>query len=569
VQGTGFGRYRLLELLGRGGMGEVWKAYDTETDRIVAVKVLRADFADNDGYKQRFRREARAAAGLNEPHVVPIHNYGDIDGRLYVDMRLIQGLDLQSMLGTGPLEPPRAVDIVGQVASALNGAHRIGLIHRDVKPSNILIAEGDFAYLIDFGIARTAADAGLTNTGMTIGTWAYMAPERFTSGTVDARADVYALACVLHEALTGSKPYPGDTMEQQIAGHLMKPPPRPSELRGGMPTALDSVIAAGMAKEPRERYPSTMDLARAAKEAITAHVTLPRQEPRPFPAPRQQPAYGFTQQAPWQQQGPPHPPQWHPPHPPHPGARPPGRPWWRHPAALVSAIAAVVVIALVVVFATVGSGTDAPRATATSTRSTTTTTTTTRPPPPPPNIDNLLLDVPEINTLMGATGMTVNKGGTGLLEDEETISPPECRGIALIISKVEFASTPVVDTRWQNLSEPGPGAAHSLIQNIVRVETPSAATDYFNGEAKAWQPCENKLITDTNKQSGQQFSFTYTGFVERPGLITMMTNLAGLTMCQRALGVRGNYLADVSACGRSVTNQAETAVTRILDRTSA
>jgi serine/threonine protein kinase len=567
VQGTGFGRYRLLELLGRGGMGEVWKAYDTETDRIVAVKVLRADFADNDGYKQRFRREARAAAGLNEPHVVPIHNYGDIDGRLYVDMRLIQGLDLQSMLGTGPLEPPRAVDIVGQVASALNGAHRIGLIHRDVKPSNILIAEGDFAYLIDFGIARTAADAGLTNTGMTIGTWAYMAPERFTSGTVDARADVYALACVLHEALTGSKPYPGDSMEQQIAGHLMKPPPRPSELRSGMPAAFDSVIAAGMAKEPRQRYPNTMELARAAKEAITAHVQLPRPAPRPFPAPHTQPAYGFTQQAPWQQQGPPRQPPWQPPLPPHPGSAAPGRQWWRHPAALVSAVAAVVVIALIVVFATVGRGNDAPQATATST-SPTTTTTTTRPPPPPPNIDGLLLGVPEINTIMGATGMTVNKGGTGLLEDEETISPPECRGPALIISKVEFASTPVVDTRWQNLSEPGPGASHSMIQNVVRVETPSAAMAYFDGEARAWQPCDGRPITDTNKQTGQQFTYTYTGFVQRPNLITIMTALGGLT-CQRALGVRGNYLADVSACGRTVTDQAETAVTGILDRTNA
>src|ERR1700710_3063273 len=181
-------------------MGEVWKAYDTETDRVVAVKVLRADFADDDAYKQRFRREARAAAGLNEPHVGPIHNYGDINGRLYVDMRLIQGRDLQSMLDTGPLEPARAVDIVSQIASALDGAHRIGLVHRDVKPSNILITERDFAYLIDFGIAKAVGEAGLTSTGAAIGTWAYMAPERFTT-TAEANfsSDVYALACVLYQ----------------------------------------------------------------------------------------------------------------------------------------------------------------------------------------------------------------------------------------------------------------------------------------------------------------------------------------------------------------------------------
>jgi serine/threonine protein kinase len=571
VDGNAFGRYRLLDLLGRGGMGEVWKAYDTETDRVVAVKVLRADFADDDAYKQRFRREARAAAGLSEPHVVPIHNYGDINGRLYVDMRLIQGRDLQTMLDAGPLEPARAVDIVGQIASALDGAHRIGLVHRDVKPSNILVTERDFAYLIDFGIARTAEDVGLTSTGMTVGTWAYMAPERFKSGAVDARADVYALACVLHEALTGSKPYPGDSIERQIAGHLMQPPPRPSELRSGMPAALDSVIAAGMAKEPRDRYPSTVELARAAKDAVTVPIRHSWPAPNPAPAPRTLPVRGFghTQQAPWTQAGQPHHlPQspWHPPGPPHPGASAPARPWWRHPAVLLSALAAVVVAALVIVLAATGSGTDTPRASRTSTSQAATTTTT--PPPPPPDIDTLLLSVHDVNTIMGATGMTVNKGGTGLLEDEETISPPECRGIALIISKVEFASTSVLDTRWQNLSEPGPAATHSLIQNIVRGETSSAATSYFNNEVRAWQACDGKQITDTNKQSGQQFTFTYTNFVQRPDFVTM-TSKVGALVCQRALGVRGNYLADVSACGQALVNQGELAVTGILARTTA
>ena len=226
MEGIRFGRYRLIELLGRGGMGEVWRAYDTATDRVVAVKLLPPRFADDESYKQRFRREARAAAGLNDPHVVPIHNFGDIDGRLYVDMRLIEGSDLETILRRGPIHPARAVNVVEQVASALNAAHRIGLVHRDVKPSNILIAEKDFSYLIDFGIARTVADASLTSTGTTIGTWAYMAPERFTTGSVDARCDVYALTCVLHQALTGRTPYPGDSMEQQVAGHLVAPPPR-------------------------------------------------------------------------------------------------------------------------------------------------------------------------------------------------------------------------------------------------------------------------------------------------------------------------------------------------------
>ena len=170
-----FGRYRLVELLGKGGMGEVWRAHDTVTDRIVALKVLPAHLAQDELFQQRFRREALAAARLNEPHVVPIHNFGDIDGRLYVDMRLIEGRDLQNLLAAGPLAPSRAVTIVQQVAMALHAAHKVGLVHRDIKPSNILVGEFDFAYLIDFGIARDADQTGLTSTGAMIGTWHYMA----------------------------------------------------------------------------------------------------------------------------------------------------------------------------------------------------------------------------------------------------------------------------------------------------------------------------------------------------------------------------------------------------------
>jgi serine/threonine kinase PknH len=155
VEGTPFGRYRLIELLGRGGMGEVWRAHDTATNRIVAIKLLPPHLAQDDTFVQRFRREAEAAAQLNSPHVIPIHDYGEIDGRLFVNMRLIEGRDLQEILADGPLEPARAVRIVEQVAKALHVAHRSGLVHRDVKPSNILLDEDDFAYLIDFGIART------------------------------------------------------------------------------------------------------------------------------------------------------------------------------------------------------------------------------------------------------------------------------------------------------------------------------------------------------------------------------------------------------------------------------
>ena len=269
MQGTPFGRYRLLSLLGRGGMGEVWRAYDTETDRVVALKVLPTELAQDPMFQQRFRREAHAAAGLNEPHVVPIHHFGEIDGRLFVDMRLIEGRDLAAVLSMGgPLGADRAVVVVEQVGAALTAAHRVGLVHRDVKPSNILLTENDFAYLIDFGIARRASETGLTSVGAAVGTLAYMAPERFRTGQVDPRSDIYALSCVLYESLTGHPPFPGQTMEQLLMAHLTCPPPRPSAVRPGVPTAVDGVIAKGMAKDPGQRYGSAIELGQAARAAL-------------------------------------------------------------------------------------------------------------------------------------------------------------------------------------------------------------------------------------------------------------------------------------------------------------
>jgi serine/threonine-protein kinase len=255
-------------------MGEVWRAFDTVTERTVAVKVLPAHLAGDEGFEQRFLREAKAAASLNEGHVVPIYDFGETDGRLFVAMRLVDGHDLQALLANGPLAPERAVAITEQIASALQAAHAIGLVHRDVKPSNILVAEDDFAYLIDFGIARVAGETGLTSTGMTLGTWPYMAPERFRTGTVDARADVYALACVLHQALTGQQPFPGESLEQIAAGHMFEPPPRPSQIRGSVTAAMDEVIATGMAKDPDERFTNAKDLARAARLALSNSTQL-------------------------------------------------------------------------------------------------------------------------------------------------------------------------------------------------------------------------------------------------------------------------------------------------------
>ncbi|HET9566650.1 MAG TPA: serine/threonine-protein kinase, partial [Mycobacterium sp.] len=181
--GTRFGPYELHSLIGVGGMGEVYRAYDTVRERTVAVKLLRAEMAADASYQERFRRESRVAARLQEPHVIPVHDFGDIGGTLYIDMRLVEGASLKDELrANGPLEPTRAASIIRQVAAALDAAHADGLVHRDVKPENVLLTPDDFAYLVDFGIAHGDGDASVTSTGLIIGSCAYMAAERFAGG---------------------------------------------------------------------------------------------------------------------------------------------------------------------------------------------------------------------------------------------------------------------------------------------------------------------------------------------------------------------------------------------------
>jgi serine/threonine protein kinase/pimeloyl-ACP methyl ester carboxylesterase len=278
-----FGPYRLDELIGRGGMGEVFRAFDTKRDRAVALKRLPAALGADAEFVARFRREAAIAARLRAPHVVPIHDYGDIDGRLFIDMRLVSGTDLGRLLaGGGPLEPARAVGIVAQVASALDDAHAEGLAHRDVKPSNVLLTGNDFAYLADFGVVREVSGGpALTRTGAMVGTLAYMAPERFQGQSGDHLADIYALSCVLYESLTGRPPFGGQGAPALMYAHLHQAPPQASTQQRGVPAALDEVIARGMAKDPRQRFATAGELASAASTALRGPVSTAPSNDRP------------------------------------------------------------------------------------------------------------------------------------------------------------------------------------------------------------------------------------------------------------------------------------------------
>jgi serine/threonine-protein kinase len=281
--GTTFGKYNLTRLLGKGGGGVVYEAYDTGKGRTVALKILAEELSSNDTFRARFQRESQAAAMLQEPHVIPIHDWGEIDGSLYIDMRLVQGQTLLDLIAEGPLAPSRAVAIIGQVAAALDAAHAEGLVHRDVKPQNIIVTPADFVYLVDFGIAQTKGDPRLTTVGTQIGTLNYMAPERFNDKATTPAVDVYSLACVLYEALTGDAPFAGDSLEHLVAGHLVLPPPRPSVVNKRVPAALDEVVARGMAKDPDERYGTAGALARAAQRALGS-ASSDGDRTRPFTA---------------------------------------------------------------------------------------------------------------------------------------------------------------------------------------------------------------------------------------------------------------------------------------------
>jgi serine/threonine protein kinase len=255
--GTRFGPYDLRSLIGAGGTGEVYRAYDTSKGRMVAVKVLRTELAADPAFQQRFRQESRMAARLQEPHVIPPHDFGEIGGALFIEMPLVDGGSLKDLLSArGALQPAQAASIAAQVAAALDAAHAVGLVHGDVKPENVLLTPDNFAYLVDFGVGVAAG-----------GSCAYTAPEWFSGGRVGPQADVYSLACVLYECLTGQPPFERDEPAEMMNAHLFSPPPRPSIMRRGIGRAFNDVIAHGMAKQPGARFSSAGELARAAAEA--------------------------------------------------------------------------------------------------------------------------------------------------------------------------------------------------------------------------------------------------------------------------------------------------------------
>lgn len=564
--GSMFGPYHLKRLLGRGGMGEVYEAEHTVKEWTVAVKLLSESFSRDPVFRERMKREARTAGRLQEPHVVPVHDYGEIDGQIFLEMRLVEGTDLDSVLKRfGPLTPPRAVAVITQIASALDAAHAAGVMHRDVKPQNILVTADDFAYLVDFGIASATTDEKLTQLGTAVGTWKYMAPERFSDAEVTYRADIYALACVLFECLTGAPPYRADSAGMLVSAHMMDPIPAPSQRRPDIPKAFDAVIARGMAKRPEDRYASAGDLALAAKQALShpdqdrAATILRRSQeaalptavnpdprlstappPRPYqpafntppPSPAGAPYYQgasanwggpppqFANAAPWGQ--------------------PPPRPR-RNVWLVVAAVAAVFVL--------LGSGLGI--------------WLVTRPDPEPPTpapleadrLSALLLGPSDINTVMGSSTMQPGKPITSTDHSSVTVSTPDCQGALYTTQDPVYAGTGYTSVSGLVSSEPGDNYDHWVNQAVVLFPSADKAKSFLENSAEKWKGCAGKTVTVTNKS--KTYRWTFAQVQGSPPKITLMDTQEGADgwECQRALTVANNVIVDINACGYHISDQ--------------
>ncbi len=273
--------YRIEREIGRGGTAVVYRARDLRLDRTVALKLLAPELARNDVFRRRFTHESRTAAALDHPHIVPVFEAGETDGILYIAMRYVEGSDLRRLLDReGPLPSRTALRIAAQAASALDAAHEQGLVHRDVKPGNILVARGtdsdhpEHVYLTDFGLTKKSLSlTGFTTVGQFVGTLDYVAPEQISGRPVDARCDVYGLACVVHETLTGRPPFQRDDDMALLWAHQYDEPPPLTAARPDLPPRADAVLAKALAKSPDDRYASCLDLVAALRAAVTEDGT--------------------------------------------------------------------------------------------------------------------------------------------------------------------------------------------------------------------------------------------------------------------------------------------------------
>ncbi|MEZ0363601.1 sensor domain-containing protein [Mycobacterium sp. pUA109] len=552
--------YRVERVLGAGGMGAVYLVANPELPRREALKLLSTELSRDEGFRARFVREADVAARLEHPNIVPIYRRGQTDdGQLWIAMQFVDGSDADEALRSGNMSPERAIHIVGEVAKALDYAHRRNVIHRDVKPANFLLSgpsgPEERVLLGDFGIARAFDDASLTGTGEVMATVSYAAPEVIAGDPLGPRADQYSLGCALFRMLTGKAPFATAGAQAAVMmAHLTKPPPRVGEQAPWLPPALDGVIATALAKDPAQRFGTCAEFVAAAQAAL--QPPTPDGEPTHRMASSQSPqrhtppAYYATPGLPTQ----PHPHS--PPIAPTQQYAPPTVQPRRRRTTILAAMAGVVVVAAGAITA-IAWPSDKPKPTEAAS---TTTTTTTSPPPrvPATALPGLLLSADEVSSIMGVP-LQGGPVGDSLVDGRQFTSVTDCVGAFTPAQVATYAGTKWTAVRTQGLDQsatPDQGGA-AVIQAVVALPTPDVTNYVFMNQSNQWQDCADRPVT----WRSEEWTLGRVNHVNSNMVTLTMTLRGGALSCGRALATQESILADVKVChpGEIITQASDIA----------
>lgn len=543
--------YRVERVLGTGGMGAVYLVANPELPRRDALKVLSAELSHDANFRARFMREADVASQLDHPNIVSIYRRGQTpEGQLWIAMQFIDGVNADEALRAGPMNPYRAVHIVGEVGKALDYGHRRGVIHRDVKPANVLLSSpvdgAERVLLADFGIARALDDVGLTGTGGVMATVSYAAPEVISGGRVGGRADLYSLGCTLFRLLTGRSPFEGAGAQAAVMmAHLQAPPPRASAAAPWVPPALDAVLIKALAKDPAQRYSSGAELAAAARAALES-AAGPGVSGRVQGQPEQPSTQWFAGAGA---------------HPSTPSTPGPTRHRRVGRGPLVAAAVAGVVL-LVAVLATVAlthrsGGTDSTATSPTGAAPTSAQPSTTQPLTPVSiaALPDLLLNATELSTALGAPPLAVINDQNNMWAD--TIVDKDCDSVVMVNGQSDYAGSGYTAIRWQGLKDNPDNWTWDVGQTVVSFPQAEDATNYLDRAAEVWKKCANRTINTrgTKETSAADTLWSIGPVSDADGMLstTRIPQAGGNWMCQEGMSARNNVIIRVWVCRPDAT----------------